>query len=114
MERRKHPRIMMDGLAVDANDGKGFFQGRVTDISQTGLCMEDLPKRIDADTRRLNVVVYGEKDHFRLVVRPKWYTEGNAVKSIGGEILSSSWMWTDFVSRFEPPADEIEFGEIFI
>ena len=114
MERRKQPRIIMDGLAVDVNDGKGFFQGRVTDISQSGLCMEDLPKRIDADTRRLNVVVSREKDHFRLVVRPKWYTEGNAVKSIGGEILSSSWMWMEFVSRFEPPADDIDVAEIVI
>jgi len=104
----------MDGLSVDINDGKGFFQGKIADISQTGLCMEDLPKRIDAETRRLNVVVSGEKDHFRLVVRPKWYTEGNAVKSIGGEILTSSWMWLDFVSRFEPPADETDFLEILI
>ena len=114
MERRKQPRIMIDDLSVDINDGKGFYQGRVTDISKTGLCMEDLPKHINTEAKRLTVVVSGKGGHFRLIVCPKWYTQGNADKIIGGEILTSSWMWEDFVSRLEPLSDTIDFGEIYI
>jgi hypothetical protein len=113
MERRKQPRIMLDVLSVDINDGKGFFQGRVTDISKTGLCMDELPKRINAETKKLTVVVSGRRDHFRLVVCPKWYINGNAIKTIGGEILTSSWTWEDFVSRLEPLSIDFDFMETF-
>ncbi len=54
--------------------------------------MEDLPKHINAETRKLTIVVSRESDHFRMVVRPRWYTDGNAAKTIGGEILISQWM----------------------
>jgi hypothetical protein len=113
MERRNQPRIRLDVFSADVNDGNGFFQGRVTDISKTGLCMEDLPKRINAETKKLTVVVSGKRDHFRLVVCPKWYIIGNTAKIIGGEILTAPWVWEPFVSRLEPLSVDIDFSEIF-
>jgi hypothetical protein len=114
MERREQPRIMFDDLSVDINDGKGFFRGMITNFSKTGLCMEDLPIPINTETERLTVVVSGKRAHFRLVVCPKWYTSGNSVKTIGGEILSSSFMWDDFVSLLEPLSADVDFGKILI
>jgi hypothetical protein len=111
MDRRHHPRIKMDYLSVDINDGIKFFQGKTTDISRNGLCMEELSKHLRVETDKLTVVVSGGRDHFRLVVRPKWYISGTLVKSIGAEILTSSWMWQDFVSRLEPLSEDYDFSE---
>jgi hypothetical protein len=112
MERRNHPRIKMENLFVAINDGKKFFQGKTTDISRTGLCMEELPKQLEAETEKLTVVVSGDREHFRLVVRPKWYIDGSLVNCIGAEILTSSWMWQDFISRLEPLFEGIDFSEL--
>ena len=112
MERRNYPRIKIDNLLIDIYDGKRFFRGKATDISRTGLCMEELPKHLKAETRKLTVVVSGERDHFRLVVTPRWYVNGSQVNSIGAEILSFSLRWENLVSRLEPLSDDLDFSEM--
>jgi len=102
MEKRKHLRIAMENLSVDIADGVGFFQGMVSDVSRFGICMTDLPKRINGDAEKMTIVVSGRAGHFKMNVRPRWYTRGSARRSVGVEIMDVPWGWNEFVKNFEP------------
>ena len=104
MEKRQHLRIAMENLSVDVSDGAGFFQGMVSDISRFGMCLTDLPKRVNGDAEKITIVVSRRGIHFRMNVRPRWYThtDGGARKSFGAEILAAPLGWTEFVMNYEP------------
>ena len=92
----------MENLSVDIADGVGFFQGMVSDVSRFGICMTDLPKRINGDAEKMTIVVSGRAGHFKMNVRPRWYTRGSARRSVGVEIMDVPWGWNEFVKNFEP------------
>ena len=102
MEKRKHLRIGMDNLSVDVNDGVGLFQGTVSDISRFGVRLSDLPKRLNGSVKKMTIVVSGKKHHFKMMVKPRWYSDDSGRKTVGAEILHTSWEWTEFVMRYEP------------
>jgi hypothetical protein len=112
MERRKHLRIAMEDLLVDVADGSGFFRGMVSDLSRCGICMSDLPKRLNADADKMTIVVSGKGGNFKMNVRPRWYCHGNARKSVGAEIENIPVGWAEFVMNFEPVLNEDVWGEI--
>lgn len=97
----------MQRMVADISDGKGFFSGRVHDISRSGLSLYDIPQKIDAQSSFLTVVVTGQGDHFKLQIRPCWQKTAGREKIIGGRIEESSFAWTEFVMRREPEDDEI-------
>lgn len=102
MEKRRHMRIDMNSLTVDASDGNGFFQGIVSDASRFGLCLSDLPKKIMSNVSHLTVVVSGQGHHFKMQAKPKWSTNDSAMKSFGVEILDPPLSWIKFIKNFEP------------
>lgn len=112
MEKRKFPRMTMENLSVDVSDGMGVFPGVVADVSRFGFAMMDLPKRIDANVKRMTVVISGNGGHFKMNVRPRWSTREGLRKAVGVEITSAPWGWTEFVMGFEPVSDSDIWGEI--
>jgi hypothetical protein len=102
MEKRRHPRITIKNLSVDVSDGHRFFSGIVSDISRVGFCMNDLPKNLDADTKKMTVVISGQGKRIKMTVKPRWSARDNLTKSVGAEILDVPWDWTEFVMDFEP------------
>ena len=92
----------MGNLPIDVADGSGFFQGVVSDISRSGLCMTDLSERLDGDVEKLTVVVSGKEASFRMNVRPRWYTYGGVTKTIGVEVINAPLGWMEFVLDVEP------------
>lgn len=102
MEKRQHLRIAMENLSVDVADGVGFFRGVVSDVSRFGVCMTDLSKRLTGDANKMTIVVSGQGGHFKMKVRPRWYTHGGERKSVGVEIIDVTPDWTEFVIGFEP------------
>lgn len=102
MEKRKHPRLALENLCVDASDGIGFFQGTISDVSRFGFCMLDLPKRINPTAKKMTVVISGHKRSFKMTVMPKWTTNDMVTTSIGVEIGHPPWGWTEFIMTFEP------------
>ena len=108
MNNRVCERVGIDGICADVSDGVGFFPGMISDVSRSGLCMAELPKRLNDKTRKWIVVVSGPGINFKMAVRPKWATETGLQKMVGVEILNTPWAWTEFVSRFESePEDDI-------
>lgn len=85
--------------------------GAVYDISRFGLCMTDMPIKLQSDVGKMTVIVAGKGGRFRLNVKPKWSTGDSRKKSVGAEILDAPWVWTEFVMKFEPAAgDEARGG----
>lgn len=93
-------------LLIDVSDGLGFFSGSVNNLSRVGLCMNDLPAKLDQNARRLSIVVSGHGKNFKMVATPRWTEEGKYKKNIGVEIINAPWGWTEFVMSMEPRFDE--------
>lgn len=106
MEKRRYPRMALQGIVADISDGKGFFSGRVHDISRFGLSLNDIPKKID-EHALLTIIVDGRGGHFKLRMKPCWDATAGMQKIIGGEIEQTSFAWTEFVKQFEPASDDI-------
>lgn len=113
MEKRKHPRVGSGDLIVDISDGNGFYSGYVSNVSRFGLCLEDIPKRLNQDVRRLSIVVTGNRQSFKMSTKARWIEESVAKKSLGLEILNAPWKWTEFIIDREPEQTD-PWGEIHL
>lgn len=105
MGNRVYQRVGVEGLNGDISDGAGFFPGVITDVSRFGMCMVDLPRRVNENTKRMNIVVSGHGKNFKMIVRPRWSDKSGMRKMVGFEILNTPWEWTDFVMNLEPRED---------
>ena len=60
MEKRKHSRMVVQGMSVDVSDGMGCCSGEVQDDSRLGMCLVDLAKRLGRDADTCTVVASKE------------------------------------------------------
>lgn len=112
MELRKYPRVDVDSLMADISDGKGFFIGTIDNISRFGLSVSDLPSQLDGDAEILTAIVNGQGENFKMFLKPRWEVVDGERKSVGLEIESCSWGWTDFVMNLETEANEVSVQTI--
>ena len=105
MENRKYQRIDMDSLNADISDGKGMYTGKVENISRSGISVTDLPLDMDSKSDIITAIISGEGEHFKMFLKPRWDIVEGENKSIGLEIESCSWGWSEFVVQFEPKED---------
>ena len=106
MDKRHFPRVAINSLTVDGSDGVGFFLGQVSDVSRFGLCLTDVPKKVDVKAGKMMAIVNGPEMHFKMIVIPKWSAAtGSLNKSVGVEIVDPPRDWIDFVMGFEPEDD---------
>jgi hypothetical protein len=112
MEHRNYHRIALKNFSVDAADGRGFFQGAVSDISRFGVCLMGLPPRINSAAKRMTIIVSGQGKNFRMNVRPRWTMTDGVSKTVGAEILSPPWGWTEFVMSHEPRVDQDAWASV--
>lgn len=102
MSNRVYKRIDVQGFQADISDGVGFFPGELHNVSRFGLCMTDLPQRIDETAARMTIVINGHGQNFKMLIRPKWSQKMGLRKTVGFEILNTPYEWTDFVLKIEP------------
>ncbi len=114
MEKRRHPRMATEHLSVDVVDGVGNFPGMVFDLSRSGVCITELSKKLNASVKTMTVVVSGKGRNFKMNVRPRWFADGGAWKSVGAEILNPSPEWIEFVMGFEPAIQKEAWNVIHI
>ncbi len=106
MEKRKHSRIVVQGMSVDVSDGMGCCSGEVRDISRLGMCLVDLAKRLGRDTDAYTVVASKEGQNFKFRVRPRWEKAGRLSKDMGVEIHNASDQWTEYIMSLESGQEE--------
>jgi hypothetical protein len=101
MEKRKHPRIKINNLCIDILDGADPFKGSVSNISLSGMRINDVSNRLNLESKQLSVVFSENKKLFRMNVSPQWYLKDKDNISMGVKILNSPWTWTDFIIKHE-------------
>lgn len=107
MEKRHHPRVAVRNMSVDASDGAGFFHGEIADASRFGICLTDIPNKLDGDTKKMTVIVNGPGKNFKMIVIPRWHaTTDRLSKSLGVEIMDPPWEWTEFIMNLEQQPEE--------
>lgn len=111
MDRRRHDRIQQHYLLADISDGRGFFSGTVADLSRRGIQLNDVPKRLDKETKDLWVTFSDNGKNFKIKVRPRWTDTKAIAQDIGMEIVKAPLGWAEFIMAMEP-AKKTEIGEI--
>lgn len=106
MDKRKHSRIVVQGMSIDVSDGMGCCSGEVRDISRLGMCLVDLAKRLGRDTAAYTVVASKEGQNFKFRVRQRWEKAGRLTKDMGVEINEVSEQWTEYVMSLESQQEE--------
>lgn len=97
--QREFPRIGMEDLRADISDGIASYSSQVANISAHGLCLHGVPDKLSSSRSLLSVVVRGQEETYRIVVRPRWmHVQDNRSKTLGVEIASAPTSWTEFVS----------------
>jgi hypothetical protein len=102
MDKRRYQRMEISNLVVDVSDGNHFFPGSVSDISQHGILLTDIPNKLDDQARKLSIVVSGNGKNFKMQATPRWTSEQGANKKIGVELVDIPFDWTQFVNELEP------------
>lgn len=99
--------MTINGLSADVSSGKGFYSGKVTDLSRFGLRLTDLRLKCDTN-QRLSIVVSGQGKNFKILARPCWTKTDRTRKSVGVEIMNASWGWTEFVISLETASADVQ------
>lgn len=109
MEKRHYQRVAVKNLTVDASDGAGFFHGEIADASRNGICLTEIPVKLDENSKKMTLVVNGSGKNFKMIVTPRWYTATDRLsKSVGVEIVDPPPEWTEFIMSLEPhPEDDV-------
>lgn len=96
-ENRIYPRIKIRNMTVDISDGYGFYSGFISDLSQSGLCLQQISIVFDDEMKYFHIVVSKKEANFRLQVRPRWNSCNGQTKDIGVRIVSPPSDWKQYV-----------------
>ncbi len=100
-DKRKHPRMKVDGVIAHISDGKSYCEGLVTNISQHGICLNNHPDQLDRKAGRLGVLLIGHGRYFQMQVKPKWEAGDGGDEKVGAAIEDVHWNWNEFKENME-------------
>jgi len=101
MERRKDSRIKINTLSIVVSDGIAPSRGMISDLSLSGMRINNLPRRLNINTSQLSVILSENKKLFRMNVNPRWYFEQDGEISMGVKIANTPLRWVDFILKHE-------------
>lgn len=104
--KRRHVRLDVQGMEADISDDIGFSSARVTDISRFGICLSEIPRKLQAKGDKLSVIISDQEHHFKLQVQGRWKKEEGFDTIMGVEIINAPWSWIDFLSTMEPAEED--------
>ncbi len=101
MEKRQHVRTSMDGMTVYVCDDRGLCAGTLKDISRFGVCITDIPRKLQTLDGSFDAVIHGAGYSFKLRLHEKWKAGNNHTTMVGAVIDSVSRDWTEMTLRNE-------------
>jgi len=101
MEHRKFPRLNTTGMEVSIADRVGFSTGLIKDISRYGICITDLPRKLQPVNNSVTVVVSAKGQQFRLLLKPQWEKQEGVMVATGTVINDVPRDWTTMVMQLE-------------
>lgn len=106
-ERRKQNRVLIDGPKASVAGQVKCCQTIVVNISPRGLCLREVPQKINKEAGdKLKVVFRTRERDYRMYVRPKWKKLEERGNVIGTEIVNIPRGWEKFVNEFYQGAAE--------
>ncbi|MCW5207430.1 PilZ domain-containing protein, partial [Desulfobulbus sp. US2] len=113
IEKRRQPRMQLNGYTADIASDGFVYSATVQDISLKGLQLQGLPARFTAvKGEQFRVVVSDFQDvmHYKLTVYSKWRGKNGRLVAVGFHIINAPVSWKQFVQQ-ELPAREGESPE---
>jgi len=99
-EQRRHQRVVARQVLGDITDGQTVLRGRIIDFSRNGCRIQGDFKGLQDDMHTCSAVISTSKNHFKLLVTPRWTKKiaGGEVE-IGFKIVDSEWDWVEFSEK---------------
>ena len=107
IEQRKHPRLVPVNMEIDISDRVGFCTGTVKDISRFGICIADIPRKLQAKNHCITVAVSSGEKRFKLLLQPQWETQEGLTRVTGTSINNVPWEWTEMIMHMEPKNNDV-------
>ena len=104
--KRRHVRLDVQGMEADISDDIGFYSARVKDISRFGICLSDIPRKLQAKDDKITIIISDQEHRFKLQVQGRWEKKEGFDTMMGTEIINAPWGWIDYLSTMEPAEDD--------
>lgn len=115
-EKRRAVRISTKNISADLSNKYFAFCGcDVSDISASGLCIDNIPKRLIAknkldDIGNIVAVVEHENKYIKLKLIPRWVSPNSTGVSIGFELDDKSQSWDSLIQSKLPKQEDDVWG----
>ena len=107
MERRKHPRLNAISMEADISDKIGFSTGTIKDISRFGICITDIPRKLQSKNNSITVIISSKGKRFKLLLKPQWEKQEGLTLVAGASFDNAPWDWTAMIIKLEPQDNDI-------
>ena len=103
-EKRKSPRIRIDGPKVAVARQVNCCRAHAANISHHGILFADMPQKMFMELEKLKVVFRTRERDYSMFVQTRWIKKGENGNILGAEILNAPPGWENFVNNVCPPA----------
>lgn len=85
-ERRKHPRIAVQGAYAMVSGRCECCEAVVENISKFGICVKNLPQELMNEAKKFKVIVKTQAGNFEMFVNPRWNKQREAGHRVGAQL----------------------------
>ena len=100
MNKRRQSRKEVSHLVVEASDGNVLYSGIVSNLSYSGLVLDNVPPEINHRGEILSLTMYSKGKSYRLRALTRWVCGNDQRMTIGLRIFSVPRDWFKFVDGF--------------
>ncbi len=101
MEQRQHIRSRINGMTAHISDQAGLCSGTLRNISRFGLCITDIPRKLQPKNGFFEAVINGRGQKLKLQLKEKWKLENGETTMVGACINDAPWDWVEMTIRHE-------------
>ncbi len=107
MEQRSFVRTSMGAIEVDISDRVGFSTGTLKDVSRFGVCVTDIPRKLQTENSIFTAIISANGQRFKLQLKEKWKKQDGLTMVMGAKIKDAPWDWTEMVKQLEPENEDV-------
>jgi len=108
MEQRRSFRVK-DVAKVHIFDQIGFCTGTLENFSESGVCISDLPRKIQPDHGFFKAIITGPHLNFKLQIKVKWEDIKGLTNTVGGTIEETTEIWEEMVKALKQQTTSASF-----
>ncbi len=101
MEKRKYLRLNTAGMEVNISDRFGFSTGTIKDISRFGVCIADLPRKLQTKDNIVVAIISANGQQYKLLLKPQWEKQDGLTIVTGTKIDGVPRDWMQMILQME-------------